>query len=213
MTIEQKIEEIKKTHNGSFKTLCTIYFKKERFLKSKQMWGSVVLTIILSLVFFCFKNSTEILEILDKIVVKILAILPSILGFTLTGYALLLSFGSSEFMEKITEQEDEGYSFYQHFSSIFGWSIIIQATTLFIAFVISIISDYNLDCQYGKIINCSTFIIILFFSLYSLLLVSRLVLNVFTFGQVIQFHYTEKKLINEIDKENLQQASDSKKLK
>jgi len=202
MTTEQTIEEIKNKHDGSFKTLCSIYFKKERFLKSKQMRYSLIITVVLSLGLFFFIEPTNIIKILDSTINKILAILPNILGFTLTGYALLLSFGSSEFMDEITIQDDEDYSFYQHFSSIFAWSIIIQATTLFTAFIISIASDYNLNWQYGEILNGSVFIIILFFSIYSLLLVSRLVLNVFTFGQVIQFHYTVKKIASDIEENN-----------
>jgi hypothetical protein len=211
--ITEEIQTIKNKHNGGFKTLCIIYFKNGRFIKSKQMWSSIIITFVLSFILLSLIDSTRILEILNKSILKIVSIIPTILGFTLTGYALLLSFSSSEFMDKITDQNDEGYSFYQHFSSIFAWSIIIQATTLFIAFIISVVSDYNLDCQYAEIINGCVFVIIMFFSLYSLLLVSRLVLNVFSFGQVIQFHYTEKKLASEIDAENHEVTNASVKKK
>ena len=55
MTIEEEIEVIKKKHNGSFKTLCTIYLKNGRFHKSKQMWGSVIITFALSIAaIICF---------------------------------------------------------------------------------------------------------------------------------------------------------------
>lgn len=202
MTIDQEIEEIKKKHNGSFKTLCIIYLKNRRLFKSKQMWSSVFVTIAFTLVLFYEIEPIGILEILNKTIIKILSILPNILGFTLTGYALLIGFGSSEFMDEITEQNDEGFSFYQHFSSIFAWSIIIQASTLFLAFIFSVLSDFNLKCQYSEIINDTVFFIMMFFSIYSLLLISRLVLNVFSFGQIIQFHYTTKKLIDQIDEDN-----------
>lgn len=209
MTVDDEIEQIKKKHNGNFKTLCTIYLKNERLKKSKQMWTALGITIVLSLILFFVIEPIKFLDILEETLNKILSILPNILGFTLTGYALLLSFGSSEFMEEITTQNDEGFSFYQHFSSIFAWSIIIQASTLFIAFIISVIADYNIYYEYAEVVNGTVFIIIIFFSLYSLLLVSRLVLNVFSFGQIIQFHYTEKKMIAEIDAENKKQINAS----
>lgn len=194
MTLDDKILEIKKKHDGGIKTLLSIFLKNKRLIKSKQLWASITISILVFLILIFVKNNIDLFDLLVNLINRILSVLPNILGFTLTGYALLVSFGNDNFMKEVTIQEDEGYSFYQHFSSIFAWSIIIQASALFVAFVFSIIADFHITSKHSGFYNLFAFFLLTFLSIYSLLLVIRLVLNVFSFGQVIQFHYTALEL-------------------
>jgi hypothetical protein len=213
MTIEEIIAEIKKNHKGNFSNLWKIYSLDGRFIKSFQLWGSIILTAIFIVVIFFSLSSADILVVLCKLSNKILSLLPSILGFTLTGYVLLIGFSSSEVLEGLTVQNDGGYSFFQHFSSIFCWNIIIQACTFFITFIVSFIADLSVVCHYANFINSTVLVIVMLFSFYSILLIIRLVLNVFSFGQVVQYHYTEKNLINVNEDDSKRQSEMDKKTK
>lgn len=209
--VEKEIAEIKSKHKGNFLTLWSIYTKNKRFIKSKQLWGAVVITLICSIFLFFFTKDVSALSILDKLINRILSIMPNILGFTLAGYVLLIGFGSDEFLEGITEQDDCDYSFFQHFSSIFAWSIIIQANTLLVSFILSFISDYNIISKHANIINFIVLMILLILSFYSILLIIRLVLNVFHFSQLVQFYFTEKRLVKRIaEEEKINEEMNSK---
>ena len=167
MEISEIIEEIKRKHKGNFKTLWLIYSKHKRLLKSLQLWFAVGFAIIFFLFsWFCVNDSDGIMHIITIIVNKVLAIMPTILGFSLTGYVLFIGFGSSDFLKNITEQNDYGYSFFQHFSIIFAWCVLVQSTTLIFSFVISLVIDLNIQYEYALVVNYTVlFITLLLLSL------------------------------------------------
>lgn len=205
MEISEIIEEIKRKHKGNFKTLWLIYSKHKRLLKSIQLWFAVGFAIIFFLFsWFCVNDSDGIMHIITIIVNKVLAIMPTILGFSLTGYVLFIGFGSSDFLKNITEQNDYGYSFFQHFSSIFAWCVLVQSTTLIFSFVISLVIDLNIQYEYALVVNYTVLFLTLLLTFYSLFLIVRFVLNMFHFSQEVQYNYTEKRLIEEIEHENKQ---------
>lgn len=205
MEIDERIEDIKRKHKGNFKTLWVIYSKHKRLLKSLQLWFAVGFALIFFLLsFFCMNNTGNMIHIIGSIVNKVLAIMPTILGFSLTGYVLFIGFGSSDFLENITEQNDLGFSFFQHFSSIFAWCVLVQSITLILSFVISFVIDLNIQYKYALIVNCTVLFTILLLTFYSLFLIVRFVLNMFNFSQEVQYNYTEKRLIKEIERENKQ---------
>lgn len=211
MEADEIIEEIKRKHKGNFKTLWMIYSKHKRFLKSLQLWFAVGFSIaFLLLSFFCVNDSVNIIVIIGSIVNKILAIMPTILGFSLTGYVLFIGFGSSDFLENITEQNDLGFSFFQHFSSIFAWCVLVQSITLILSFIVSFIIDLNIQCKYALIVNYIVLFIILLLTFYSLFLIMRFVLNMFNFSQEVQYNYTEKRLVAKIEREKKQMETTKK---
>jgi len=203
MEINDRIEDIKRKHKGDFRTLWAIYSKHKRFVKSLQLWFAIgFATIFFFISFFYIDNPENMVCIIKTVVNKTLAIMPTILGFSLTGYVLFIGFGSSDFLENITEQNDLGYSFFQHFSSIFAWCVLIQSITLIVSFIISFTIDLNIQCKYALVINSISLFVTLILIFYSLFLILRFVLNMFHFSQEVQYNYTEKRLIEEIRNEN-----------
>lgn len=72
------------------------------------------------------------------------SVLPNILGFTLGGYAILLAFGSSKFMELIAgdNPKEEGASPFMKINATFLHFIIVQVIALLIS-VFSLIWDFR----------------------------------------------------------------------
>jgi len=207
MITEDTINDIKIKHRGDFITLFRIFKKDDRLLKSQQMWSAIILTVICSHIIFGNCNPVSVLNILSKLVERILSVLPNILGFTLTGYVLIVGIGWSEFLDTITDQDDSGYSLFQQISSIFAWGTIIQSSTLIISYIISLIRDIKISTQYANTINDIILLLIMFLSFYSLFLVIKLVINVFHYGQLVQYFYTEKKLIEKIKEQEKAQGN------
>lgn len=63
--------------------------------------------------------------------------LPNIVGFTIGGYAILVSFGDEEFKRKIAGKtdDDDGDSPYMHVNATLVHTIIVQATALLTSIV------------------------------------------------------------------------------
>ncbi len=195
MITEEEINDIKKRHRGDFKTLFVIYKKDGRLLKSKQLWSAVIVTIVLAHIIFNYTTPINQLKILTELVEKVLSIFPNVLGFTLTGYVLIVGIGWNDFMDTITDQDDDGYSLFQQISSIFAWGIIVQSFSLIVSYIVSLIYSVGIYSPCANVINSAVLIVIMLLSFYSLFLIIRLVLNVFHYGQEVQYFFTEKKII------------------
>jgi hypothetical protein len=64
-----------------------------------------------------------------------LTALPNLLGFTLGGYAILLSFGNEKFLMKLCANDDEGPSPFMNVNGAFVHFIVVQACALFISII------------------------------------------------------------------------------
>ncbi len=71
-----------------------------------------------------------------------LQIIPNLLGFTLAGFAILLSFGDREFLSLLfkdisinQEVKDEPYSYFDKFSTAFLHFILMQGLVLLLALI------------------------------------------------------------------------------
>ncbi len=189
MSIEYKSDdEFKYKHLGSLIDLWKIYKLHHRLICSFQFWSAILFSIIIIIV--CLLNHADAFYILQKIIDKVFTILPNILGFNLGGYVLVIGLGYERLLKELTDNDDEGYSFFQHNSSIFAWSIFIQALALITAYIFSIISDLSITSECASLINYIALGIILLLSSYAIFLIIRIVLNVFLFGQTIHFLVT-----------------------
>lgn len=150
---------------------------------------------------------TFILNIFDvdiyKIVISLselsISIFSSLLGFSLGGYALIIGFSNNSLIEKTSNTK--GYSTYQVLSGFFAYTIIIQLITVTVSFIIKLISSQSIkeitthfSSKTINIINSGGFSVILFLSLYSLILCPFIVTNLFTLGQLNNFYYTIENL-------------------
>jgi len=104
-------------------------------------------------------------------------------------------------LQKMSEPNENksNMSLFQIASSIFAASIIVQIITFLLSFIISYLLHFDLnlsDETLCKIINITTISIICFLSIYSIVLIYYMVINIFTFGQMMHFCIRQELLEN-----------------
>jgi hypothetical protein len=134
----------------------------------------------------------------------IIGVVPNILGFNLGAYVIITSLSSDKIINELSENTDSDYTTFQQLSSVFAWSILIQSITLIVAFLFSFVISFELDFRYSNSINLVALSVLLPFSIYSILLIYRVVMNVFAISQVIHFFTIIFKLENKKDDNDYQ---------
>lgn len=191
----------KKISNFGIKALIELYDKKLLIKGAKLPF---VMTLIIVVFFACFGRMDK--EIISSVVDLVLSIIPSLLGFVLSGYALLIGFGNIEIIakKKASEEGNRNPTLYQKVSTVFAVSLIMQIMLLVYAFGLKIILKINLPCLFDNFLICrltnyALFIVLTFGSFYVTVMIKDLVINIFNFGQIQHFS------INKSRKENKEQ--------
>lgn len=193
---------VKETNVLGFYGIFKILGFKRIFCSTWVEISSVFLTFSLILIFF-FLNLNPF-DFLVELKSLILNLLPSIIGFSLAGYALVVGFVQAGMLNRITEpllSGKDNFSLYQKMSAAFAMNIILQIIGLLIAIFIHIliIIDENnhkfiLADSFVKFINWMGFLIISYWFFLSLLLTVQIVLNIFGFSQLHQYLINKDKL-------------------
>ena len=186
----KEMENLKNNHKTSIKGIYTQYICKKLF-HSLRLKISVILSAICFVLLFFFIQ-IDYYEILTKIINTNISIFPSLLGFCVGGYALIIGFGHKEMLQKMSDpiENKSNMSFFQIMSSVFAASTIILIITFLLSYIIlflinlEFVSTNELLC---KIINIFTISLIIFFSIYSIILIYYMVINIFNFGQAMHF--------------------------
>ncbi len=188
-SIDPLLEE---KHKGDLKTLLKIYWSNKPMYKSQYFWIAICASVLLIL--FASLLQISRFEILEFLVHQAISIIPSVLGFNLGAYIILISLNSTNILKEMTEPNvelGEEYSFYQKMSSVFAFSLLLQATTLVFGIIVSMVMNLCNSIIIGNLIAEITNILSQFFLCfvlsYSLVLIGQIVLNVFNFGQVLHF--------------------------
>lgn len=133
-------------------------------------------------------------EIIKSVVDLILSIIPSLLGFVLSGYALLIGFGNIEIIAKRrqTDVGNEKPTLYQKVSTVFAVALIMQIVLLVFTFLIKVLLQVDLPCIFNStnacdIVNYFIFAILIFGLLYVTVMIKDLVVNIFDFSQIQHF--------------------------
>jgi len=204
-------EHFKEIHRGDLSTLLKIYWENKPIYKSPYLWVSFIISIItFSFPFFIPISKNEAIELLGNTAISVF---PSILGFSLGGYILIISLNSSKVLNEVTEPnlaKGEKYSFYQKMSSVFAFSLLLQALTIVCGMILIIISKIGkpiiLNYWIAESLNSIALFFMSFIISYSTLLIGQIVLNIFNYGQVLHFLVRIDKLEED---ENLKNKSDN----
>jgi hypothetical protein len=192
-----------------WKRIWKLYGLKELFSwKNKLFYFSVFIVASTVICILVLNHKDDLIyNLIQKIVDTGLSILPTLLGFNLGAYALIIGFLTNESLKKaVTKgQEDQSKNALERISSVFAINIITQAFTLLSSFLIkeSIIIIEKLDLSlrlktifyshdYVIIINYLFFIIIMFLTLYSIVLVIQNAINIFDFSQLFTYFSTKE---------------------
>jgi hypothetical protein len=187
-------KELIETHKMGIKGIFKAYPPKE-IIKAKSFIISAILTVIFTISVYIFH--IDVFNALGYLSDTVISIFPNLLGFNLGGYVFVLGFGSVELLKRMTEnKKNTKRSIFQKISGIFAFSLMMQATCLLLAFIIAFSSkigiSYNFITKfiipYFTHFNYFFFFLLLFLTFYSFFLLIRLIINVFTFGQM--YHFT-----------------------
>lgn len=207
METKHTIESIRETNVLGISGIYKILGAKRIFFSTWVEWLSLLLSLITILICWCIElNPFDfIYEIKDLMIDS----LPTIIGFTLAGYSLVVGFVQAGMLNKITEPVkvgEDNFSLYQKMSAAFAMNIILQTVALFIAIVIYfliVIDDKNqkfilLDLVVDSF-NWIGLLIISYWFFLSLLLTIQIVINIFGFSQLHQYLINKNKLNKNCD--------------
>lgn len=178
---------------------------------------STIASLILSIIVIAITITLNVDFYLLILEIKSLMInfLPSILGFTIAGYTLVVGFIQGGMLDRISEpMKDSKFSLYQKMSSSFALIIITQLIALLIAYSYHLFIFFDSNMKFvnptnPKCVNYIALPLITFSFLLSFFLSIQLVLNIFGFSQL--HHYminiekvnnkekNQKKDLNELD--------------
>jgi len=204
MSIEiSKINQLKRLHCASFKGLIAILKRRKTFLKWYYL-VSYFLCISFSLtLLYCPEYSYNSLLQLNEIV---LMIFPSLCGFSVSGLAIVIAFGSQDLMKKSVQFDD--YNIYQSGIAIFAANIILQLIAIGFSICIKFISSSEFpfftyeNFKIATIINLLAFVFLSIVSVTAFIMTFFVVANLFTFGQVNSFDVTLSEYVKQNSEDN-----------
>lgn len=151
-------------------------------------------TLVVFAVFVVFSEDTY--QLICDVVNLAVSVIPTIIGFVLAGYALLVGFGNKEFLMFLSKTRAGRPTLYQGLNSVFAFSLLFQLMFLIFASFVYFLIKLNFDLifisnQVSYITNLLTLFVLIFGFFYSLFSVKDMIANVFSFGQM--HHYKIKK--------------------
>ncbi len=185
--------QLKKLHESSFKGIIKNY-GFQRLVRSFPLILSLLLTIA-STIFLSLQKS-DLHQINNELITLSLSIIPSLLGFSLGGFAIIVSFNDKDFLKKIsrlsinTDSKKIQPSLFQKVIAVFAWGILMQSLTLIVTFLIKLFltlqypNPTGWPCLSSKILPLIQFVVLSFLLTYSLLLLPYIIKNVYGFGQI-----------------------------
>jgi hypothetical protein len=179
----------KKTKNFGIKAILKLYDLKLLWKGAKY---PLIITGFIVGIFAFFGQVDK--EIIKSEVDLILSIIPSLLGFVLSGYALLIGFGNIEIIAKKRQTEvNKGKpTLYQKVSTVFAVALIMQIVLLVFTFILKLLLQVDLPCLIDNCIACDivnyiVFTLLIFGLLYVTVMIKDLVVNIFNFSQIQHF--------------------------
>lgn len=132
-----------------------------------------------------------------------ISVLPNIIGFSIGGYAILVSFGDDKFKEGISGKDpgETDESPYMHFNASMVHAIITQIISVVLALLfkgVSFISYYEMSKSGGwhflmYVPGIAVSFVCYFVFLYSLFLLIPMALNIFEVAKWYDSNQTEKR--------------------
>lgn len=158
----------------------------------RKLWkGAIIpfLFLVVSIVVYFFGENHSPIDLMNNLADIIISGFPSIIGFVLTGYALIIGFSGTELVGKMAciEVDQEGHSYFEVVSSIFAVVLGVVVLTYIIACLVSYALELQIlwpfDNNYADCFNTVCFFIFLFLFYYSLFALLDIIVNVFNIGQ------------------------------
>ena len=210
-----KKEKINIKHPG-WKVAWTIYSKE-------NLRKSLVLPLVLSIttITICLFSGQDPIYLLSYLADMIIRVVPVVLGFILSGYALIMGLNDSKYINGLKSFRPNGHSLFQSLNSTFAIVLYVLFFTLIIGVVVGAVIEAKIfislpNENFVVIYNWAWVFLISFFLYYAINSIKDIVINIFNFGQYSQSKYdndianNDSKVVNERKKRRFSQHVDSK---
>jgi hypothetical protein len=179
-------------HEPGLKGLWHLYPRD--LLYAGLIWPIVIATILLvSFILAQLDSQKLVTSIIDATI----SVMPSLLGFLLGGYTILISFANSNLLKSLTSKPgNSSISVFQKVSCVFALTILVQSATLFLALIgrFSMLNAIKISSHNSSAINtidCINYFFsyaLLMMLLYTIVAFKDILSNIFSLTQL--FHAT-----------------------
>jgi|GEM_PF-5940537 membrane protein len=176
-------------------------FPIKRLLKECSFIISLFCAMVFSiLVFIICRN--EMLNIIEKIITLIIAIVPAILGLSLAGFAIVISQINNETLERTANIENKNQrSLYQKTNAVFSIMCLTQLTALILATILSLVMQISkkilVSYFIANTVNITLIFLLVFICVYALFSVFDIIYTIFDLGQIVNFIFLKNRIKKE----------------
>ena len=184
------------------------------FRKFKKGAQKPAVLLFISVVAFFMRGDVSEMELISILTNIVVSGFPSILGFVLTGYALIVGFSGSEFLLRMAKKQlRNGHTLYENVNATFAVVIGILTVTYILSVTVTFVQGLKIVWPFENgvhIFNIGVLFILLFFLYYSLCSLFDIVVNVFNLGQFANIVASNKlRLIEEMSKQEEERNHDN----
>ena len=169
--------------------------------------GAKIPCVLLLLSFCCYllKGSVSEIHILRVMANLVSGGFPSVLGFVLTGYVLIVGFSGSEFLLSMAKKKTGvGHTLFERVNATFAVVIAILVLTYLMSVMVIYVLELQIVWPFDKGVrkfNCCVLLLFLFLMYYSLCALIDVIINIFNLGQFANVIAGKKlKAIEEIER-------------
>jgi hypothetical protein len=183
---------------------------KELFITRYNLLSIIVSFFLLIIYLLQVKNASHAVKFLEILNDKALPLLGGIVGLSLAGLTLIITFSNREIIDRCSSAQYSDFkkngmfnaSYFQKVVAKFAFIVLIQVLTLLLFFFTSLLLNFKINinecCAFC--INTIIFLLESYLIIYSFLLVIALILNLFTFSQTSNFIMFMKYYKPEVEK-------------
>ncbi len=172
------------------------------FIKMERFWLTILFSFIL--VLLCIYSRVDVLIVLDVVTTNALAAFPSLIGFCITAYALILGFGNPEILEDAILKRRNKFegevsdTFYIYLSRRMSIYILFFIVSFILTYIVNIIVKSKFTITFLDnidillIMNSIILFIILSAIVFSFMLMMDIVYVIYNYSFVYIMQYSKK---------------------
>ncbi len=170
-----------------------------------NFWSGIIALVVITLYSLNIKEIPDELELIDSLNSVAISLLGGIVGLSLAGLTLIITFGNPEVIERSSKKQSEQFqkennfnvSYFQKAIAKFAFIVFFQVCVLILFFFTSMIRSMNIKINESQAhwINTIIFCLGIYLVIFSLVLVLASIINLFTFSQTSNFFNFMKHIV------------------
>lgn len=163
----------------------------EEFAQSLIPTAILIGVVLVWLLFYPEKiQEIDTFKALTQLSNIVISVFPSLTGISLAGYTIVIGCINPSVLKRICKKKTEvRNSLFQDLNVTFAVSLALSIGVLAVAFFTNVICSYELEVpnNMANVINCVIGIVLIYFSFAAFRSFLSIVINVFNFGEFINF--------------------------